>query len=224
MTEDSSSPVDDPTDPVHPATTTDGVSEAAIRRLAEAVAQLSNDSDYFLRELTDMLLAMKPVSKEKLSENEVRFLIESGAFTADEWTEASESVNRGSLQLSAAEGWLSGLFETASMETTAGFLGWNEGDVRAAVSEGRLYAIEISGRFRFPTWQFDAGSPLKLLPGLTRVIELVAPRWHWQSTAGFMSTPQRSLVAEGRKTPTQWLRDGGDIEHIQELVETSDWS
>ena len=199
------------------------VSEDAVRRLAEAVARLANDPEYFLEALTDMLLAMRPISLERLSASEVRFLIESGAFTAEEWGETSASVDRGGLQLGTTEGWLLGLFETSSLEVVTGFLDWNEEAVRAAVEEGRLFAIEISGRLRFPTWQFQAGTPNKLIPGLTEIIQVVTPRWNWHSIAGFMATPQSSLVAEGRQTPAEWLRDGGDVDAVKQIVESDDW-
>lgn len=200
------------------------VSEDAVRRLAEAVGRLANDQAYFVQSLVDFLLTLKPISLERLSANEVRFLIESGAFSADEWAETSAAVDRGSLQLRTTEAWLLALFATMSIEGATGFLGWNESDVTDAVADGRLYAIEISGRLRFPGWQFDVGSPSKLLPGLTQIIGLITPRWDWQSAAGFMATPQRDLVARGRKTPIQWLRDGGDVDEVREIIEASDWS
>jgi hypothetical protein len=199
------------------------VSDEAVRRLAEAVAHLANDPDYFLQALTDMLLAMRPVTRNRHSEDEVRFLVESGDFTAETWAETSASVDRGSLQLSETEGWLMALFATRSLEDAAGFLGRSEEAVKAAVAEKRLYAIEISGRLRFPAWQFNVGSPEKLIPRLTEIIEVVTPRWGWRSVAGFMNTPQSSLVAEGRKTPVEWLRDGGDVNKVRQIVESGDW-
>jgi hypothetical protein len=198
------------------------VSEATVQRLADAVARLANDPDYFIQALTDLLLAMKPISLARLSENEARFLIESGSFTAEEWAVTSASVTRGALQLSATEGWLLALFATKSMEDVAGFLDWSEEDVRSAVADGSLYAVKISGRLRFPTWQL--GSPGRLLPGLPELIAVISPRWNWQSAAGFMATRQSKLVAEGRKTPVEWLRDGGDVNAVKEIVEASDWS
>lgn len=199
------------------------VSDDAVRRLAEAVARLANDPEYFLQALTDMLLAMEPNSHEELPENDVRYLIESGAFTAETWAAASASVDKGSLQLQVSEGWLLGLFATISLENATGYLGWDEEAVRKAVADGHLYAFEISGRLRFPTWQFNVGSPVKLLPGLTEIIEVVAPRWSWRSVSGFMATPQSELVAAGRQTPVEWLRDGGDVNDVKVLVEFSDW-
>lgn len=200
------------------------VSEDAVRRLADAIASLANDADYFLEALTEMLLAMRPVSGSSLSDNEVRFLIESGAFTADEWAETSAAVARGVLQVGATQTWLLNLLATRTLEDVIGFLGWTEEDVRSAVAEGRLYAVKNAGRLRFPTWQFDAASPAKLLPGLEEVIKALTPRWRHQSVAGFMSTPQDSLMAEGPKTPVQWLRDGGDVSHVIQVVEASGWS
>jgi hypothetical protein len=200
------------------------VSEDAVRRLAQAIAGLANDADYFLDALTEMLLAMQPISGSSLSDNEVRFLIESGAFTADEWAATSAAVARGGLQMSATETWLLNLLATKSLADVTGFLGWTDEDVRRAVAEGKLYAVEICGRLRFPSWQLDAGSPTKLLPGLDKVIAVIDPRWRQQSAAGFMETPQEGLVAEGRKTPVQWLRDGGDVSTVIQIVEASDWS
>ncbi|MEC5151381.1 hypothetical protein [Cryobacterium sp. GrIS_2_6] len=199
------------------------VSDDAVWRLAEVVARLAIDPDYFLQALTDMLLAMEPNSREELPENEVRFLIESGAFTAETWATTSASVDKGSWQLRISEGWLLDLFATMSLENVTGFLGWDEGRVRAAVTDGHLYAFEISGRLRFPTWQFNVGSPVKLLPGLTEIIEVITPRWSWRSIAGFMATPQSELVAEGRQTPVEWLRDGGNVNDVRDIVEASDW-
>jgi hypothetical protein len=200
------------------------VSDEAVRRLAEAVARLANDPDFFLEGLTEFLLAMEPVASDRLSANEARFLIESGDFTADELTATSAGVARGALQVSATETWLLELLATKSLEEVAGFLGWTEEDVRSAVAEERLYAVEVSGRLRFPTWQLDARSPTKLLPRIAEVIKVMAPRWGHQSVAGFMATPQESLVAEGRKTPVQWLRDGGHVDDVTEIIEASDWS
>ncbi|WP_130176564.1 hypothetical protein [Cryobacterium sp. SO1] len=196
----------------------------ALRQLGQAIDHIAGDSDYIVRSLTDMLLAMRPASRNGLSKQQERFLIESGTFTAEELDSTSSEVDRGSLQLGAAEAWLSNQLTSMSLEDVAGFLGWNEDEVRPAVTERRLYAIEISGRLRFPAWQFNFGYPNKLIPGLTEVIEVVSPRWDWQSVAGFMATPQSSLVAEGQKSPVDWLRDGGNVHDVIEIVEASDWS
>lgn len=195
----------------------------ALRQLGEAIDHLAGDSDYMIRALTEFLLTQRPVSTSRLTEKQERFLIQSESFTAEELASASREVNKGSLQLGAAQAWLSNLLATMSFEDATGFLGWDEEAVRTAISEGRMYAIEVSGRFRFPVWQFNVGHPNKLIPGLAEIIQVVTPRWDWHSVAGFMATPQSSLVAEGRKTPVAWLRDGGNVNDVIEIVELDDW-
>ena len=200
------------------------ISDEAVRRLAEAVARLSNDPDWFLQALTEAVLAMTPISMVKRTKQQDSFLVESGTFTAEELAEAQMYVDRGALQLSSAGVFLSNLLRTMSFHEATGYLDLDEEAVRTAVAEGRLYAIKISGQLRFPAWQFNVGSPEKLIPRLTELIAVVSSRWDWQSTAAFLATPQSSLVAEGRKTPIDWLRDGGDIQLIRNIVESNGWS
>ncbi|TFD01322.1 hypothetical protein E3T28_07130 [Cryobacterium sinapicolor] len=198
------------------------ISDAALQRLGEAITHLEGDPDYIVRSLTEFMLTMRPVAKHRLTSLQERFLIESGALSAGGLASTASKVDRGSLQLGAAEAWFSHLCATISLEDVAGFLGWDEVAVRTAVSEGRLYAIEITGRLRFPDWQFNAAAPGHLMPGLPALIAAVAPRWDWHSIAGFMATPQSSLIAEGRQTPVEWLRNGGDIDTVTSIVEWDD--
>ena len=195
----------------------------SLRQLGEAIDHVGGDAGFMTRALAEFLLAQRPVSTSRLTRGQERFLIESGSFTAEELASTSKEVNKGSLQLAAAQAWLSNLLATMSLEDATGFLGWEEEAVRTAVSEGHLYAIDVSGRVRFPVWQFNVGHPNKLIPGLTEIIQVVTPRWDWHSVAGFMATPQSSLVAEGRKTPVAWLRDGGDVDAVRQIVESDDW-
>ncbi|SFN43381.1 hypothetical protein [Mycetocola miduiensis] len=200
------------------------VSDEAVRRLADAIAHLAADGPYLVDAVTEFALTLRPVSRDgRLSKQQEEFLIESGSFTAEELADAKRDVDKGSLQLGAIDAFLSNLCATMSLEDAAGFLGWDEGAVTTAVSEGRLYGVEISGRLRFPSWQFNLGSPDKLLPGLAEVIKVLTPRWGWHSVAGFMSTPQEDLVAKGRKTPAVFLRDGGDVSEVRAIVESDDW-
>ena len=196
----------------------------AVRHLAQAIARLGNDPEYFIHALIEMLETIEPISRNRLTDNERRFLIESGSFTADELADAAASVDRGSLQLQSVEAWLVNLLATLSMDSVIDFLGRDEASVRRAVTDGNLYAVEISDQLRFPVWQFNFGSPSNLLPGLAEVIAVIVPRWDWRSSACFMATPQSDLFGEGRKTPAQWLREGGDVNDVQEIVEASDWS
>ncbi|MFJ3393660.1 hypothetical protein [Leifsonia aquatica] len=196
-----------------------GVSEATVRELARAIARLNNDPEWFMEALLEFLYSVRPVQPNRLTEAQKRYLIESGDFTAESLAETEADVDRGSLQLSVIQGWLTHLLDTSSLDETAGYLGMAEDQVIGLVEEGRLYATAVHGRLRFPHWQFDVSKPGKVLPHLPEVIQAVRPDWQSQSLAAFMATPQEDLVAEGRKTPTAWLRDGGDVQEVIDLIE-----
>jgi len=199
-------------------------SDGVMSEFIDAVNALGADSAFVLAGLTEFLRTQNGVQNDGLGKEREQYLIASGTFAADELTAARRDVGQGGLQLRAAEAWLSHLYATLSLDQAAAILGRAEADVRTAASEGRLHAVEVAGRLRFPDWQFSLGSPSKLLPGLTQIIQVVTPRWTFQSAAGFFATPQSSLVAEGPQTPAQWLRGGGDVRNVIEIVEASDWS
>ena len=82
------------------------------RRLAETVANLAEDPEYFVRVLANILRSMKSIRQHPMSKSEVRAFIESGGFTSKEWAEISVSVDRDSLQLGEAEDWVMSIFDT----------------------------------------------------------------------------------------------------------------
>lgn len=198
-----------------------GVVGDDVRRLAEAVARLANDPEYLARVLPDMLLSVMSSSKTRLSKDDVRAFIKSGGFTSEEWAEISISVDRESLQLGETAGWLTGIFDT--VEDAAAFLEWEEKLVQIAVASGQLYGVEVSGRLRLPIWQFKRGSPTTLLDRLPELIRALDGR-RWSSVVGFMKTEHPNLLAMGRRTPGQWLRDGGDIDDVIRIIVMSDWN
>jgi hypothetical protein len=194
-------------------------SDDAVRRLAQAIERLGNDADYFVDALTEKLLSIEPLIKPEPDDDSDRaFLIASGSFSAAEYDAARRSVARGSLQLRVVESWFSSLAGTLSLNAMAGFLHWSDDEVTTAVADGRLYAVEISGRLRFPEWQLSLSSPGKLLPGLAEVIAADNPKRSWIVLAGLMGTPQEDLYGEGHKTPVAWLRDGGDVTRVTDIV------
>lgn len=194
-----------------------------VQRLADAIARLDNDPVWFLQAATEFTLSIRPVSPSGLTKEQEEFLIESGTFSVEELAATREAIARGALQLDVFESWLVRLCETLSLDSVLGFLGWDDATVLQAVADHRLYAVEISGRLRFPAWQLSLGSPGKLLPGLTEVIAAISPRWGHASASGFMHTPQEDLVIEGRQTPLEFLRRGGDVAEVVSIVEASDW-
>lgn len=196
----------------------------ALQQLGDAIAQLGGDTNWIIRSLTEAILSMRPVSGEGLTEEQKRLLVELDAFTPEELAETMRDVDRGVLQLGAAEVFLSHLYGTLSLAEIAGYLGWTEEAARTAAAEGRLYAVQISGQFRFSAWQLSVSHEDKLLPGLAELIDVVAPRWSWQSVTAFMTSPQADLIIEGRQTPAEWLRRGGNINAVRAIAESEDWS
>jgi hypothetical protein len=156
-----------------------GVIDDDVRRLAEAVADLANDPEYLAQMLPDMLLAVMSNSKNRLSKDEVRAFIESGGFTSEEWAEISMSVDRENLQLGETADWLTGIFDTMSVEDAAAFLEWEEELVHVAVASGQMYGVVVSGRLRLPIWQFKRGSPTTLLDGLPELLRALGGR-RWE--------------------------------------------
>lgn len=199
-----------------------GVMGDDVRRLVDTVAGLANNPEHLAQVLPDMLLAVMSNSKKHLAKDEVRAFIASGGFTSEEWAEISISVDRESLQLGETADWLTSIFDTMSVEDAAAFLEWEEGLVRVAVASGQMYGVEVSGRLRLPIWQFKRGSPTTLLDRLPELLRALGGR-RWSSVVGFMKTEHLNLRAMGRRTPAQWLRDGGDIDDVLRIIVMSDW-
>lgn len=166
---------------------------------------------------------MAPVSAERMPPSAREFLLDSGDFTGQALAETERQIGQGALQLGIAETFLFDVCSTRSLSSVAGFLHIDEDDVRALVAEGRLYAVELAGRLRFPTWQFCLPAEGHTLPGLPEVIKAIKPRWEWQEASAFMRVTQQDLVGTGCKTPTQWLIDGGGLSDVVSLIEASDW-
>jgi hypothetical protein len=119
-------------------------------------------------------------SRTLRTEQQKSLLIELDAFTPEELAETTKEVQRGDLQLSTAEAFLSHLYGTLSLADTAGYLGWSDDAVSTAAEEGRLYAVEIADRLRFPYCPLSVSHNDKLLPGPAELTEVLTPRWSWQ--------------------------------------------
>lgn len=195
--------------------------ESNARRLVGALNRLTPDPEYVLGALADKVESMKPISKDRLTKSDREFLVESGAFSEQELSRVEAEVDRGSLLLATIQGWLLNLLDTLSLDEVVGFLDKDDSAVRRDVANGYLLAVEVSGQLRFPRWQFSLGSPDKRLPGLTSIIKATTAR-DWRSVASFMSTPQQDLAGEGRNTPAEWLRGGGEVTAVTNIVESWD--
>lgn len=195
-----------------------------MRALGDAIARLNADGDYVARALTESLLAERPMTDEpSLAPEEIDFLISSGEFTPEEFDDIATRVRRGALPAGAANALVAELHRSMSEDDVRGFLDLSDDELEQLVSTGRIYAVDIAGKRRFPAWQFSLSSPGKLLPHLAEIIALVAAN-RWLSVAGLMSTPQSEMVAEGKQTPVQWFRDGGGIDALAEILEAERWT
>ncbi|MCZ0710813.1 MULTISPECIES: hypothetical protein [Microbacterium] len=198
-------------------------SEDAMRALEDAIARLNGDGNYIARALTESLLAERPIVDEpSLSPEEIDFLITSGEFTPEEFDDIELRVRRGSLPAIAANTLVAGLHRSMSDDAVRGFLDLNNQELDDLVTAGRLYAVDVAGHRRFPWWQFSLSSPGKVLPHLTEVIALLGKK-HWISVSGLMSTPQDTMVIEGKHTPVEWFRAGGGIDALEAILEAQRW-
>lgn len=195
----------------------------AIADFVDTVNDLGVDGRWLVQGFTDFLRHQKRGGGPGMTSEQRTFVVESGAMTEAELVDSEERVTKGSLEESAGELWLRTFHETWSASTAAHFLGWTNDEVLAAAKEQRIYGIPIRDRLRFPRWQFSLGSPGRLIPHLETVLPVLTEHWDWISISAFMSVRQSSLVAEGRKTPRSWLRDGGDAAAISDIIEGDKW-
>lgn len=196
-------------------------SASSIHGLVRAISKLTEDPEWLIASLTEMLTAMRPPAA--LTAAEVEYLLSSGAFTPAELSRTRDSVTRGSLALVDIETFLSALHATWSLEQVASYMGIAKGEVLAAVEDGQLYASKVGQSLRFPVFQFSSYGRQRLIPHLPEFIEAVHDHWNWISAAAFMETPQASLVALAKQTPRAWLLDGGSFEDIKHIIESMRW-
>jgi len=157
-----------------------------------------------------------------VSDAQVEALIERGAFIVvgddlipDDTPVVSLLITRFTLKAFSA---------SSSPSELAGYLGWTEEAVLAAVAERRLYAVEVLGQTRLPGWQFPGRGPGIVLPGLARVLEIVPAEWPPEIIEAFMTSPQARLATEaGRVTPIEWLLAGQDVEAVVSLIINRTW-
>lgn len=191
--------------------------------LCDAITHLNADGNYVAEALTQSILAQRPISREDhLSPQEADYLVRSGAFTPEEFEETLRQVNRGDLPLGVASTLLASLHRSLTAESTALFLKLDAAMLQQAVTNGELYAVEVAGQMRFPSWQFSLSSPGKLLPHLSEIISLLTET-NWISVSGLMATPQSTMVAEVPQTPVEWFRGGGDIDALRRIIESQKW-
>ncbi len=190
----------------------------ALARLGRAIKGVGGDTAFIMEAITEFIEDLRPVQVDATPPGFRDWLIESGAMSNDEFEATAAAVERGALQVMFMRSFLRFLSDTLTLEEATGVLGITEDEVRRAVEERTLHAFEVHGRLRFPLWQFDTKEPDHRLPGLTDIVQCIPQDMDWLSIQRLMTSPHEDLCSEGPQSPVEWLRDGGDIDQIRELV------
>jgi len=107
--------------------------------------------------------------------------------------------------------------ESFTTSQTAAILEVGLETVRRRRQYGKLYAFPYGRQWRFPTWQFEAGSPI---PGLEVVVPAITLSMHPAFVRGMMLAP-RPRLAEGEtwESPRMFLINHGDPTRVATIFE-----
>jgi hypothetical protein len=111
----------------------------------------------------------------------------------------------------------------------AALLGITASRVRQRRLAHTLWAIESDGNWVYPAIQFEinlkTGKPDRQIRGLDQVFQALPAGLHPTAVAGLLRTPQMELLVDGRpRSVLEWLRSGGPVEPVLDLVEVADWA
>ncbi|MEB3052102.1 DNA-binding protein [Mycolicibacter sp. MYC123] len=117
----------------------------------------------------------------------------------------------------------------ASAREVAAALGVNDSRVRQLRIAGKLWAIDNGGTWAYPALQFESdprtGQASQQIRGIDEVFAALPRDLHPIAVAGFLSSPHPDLAIDGyARTPLDWLRSGGDVSPVLQLVEVADWA
>ncbi|GAA1324881.1 hypothetical protein ACFSWE_03300 [Leucobacter albus] len=201
------------------------LSERQLAEMWQAVRSLTARGRFSF----DVTLAMLDVSVELLEErhatggalsaDQARFLVESGAFEADELNATEARVAAGELASLERRTRLGEISASLSAAEVAERLGIDASSVRHRQAKGLLYSFLVGGKRRYPSWQFTGEAAMPVVPGLASVIKVFPGDMRPATVRGFMETPQPTLRVEGEPTaPTGWLLSSGDPAAVVEAL------
>lgn len=177
-----------------------------------------------LRREAAQLSAHVPASSPGLSRDQRAFLLESGAFSPEQFAQAEQRVARGELREDENRTWLGTISRSYGEHTVAARLDVELDELRERRRSGALYAFDASGITVYPKWQFTDQTDDGLLPHLARVVRLLIEDWHPASVEGFMTVPKDSLIYRGEwQTPIQWLLRGANPHRVEMILEGERW-
>lgn len=198
----------------------------SVRELQRVLSEQGRDPEIvpvMLHELRQIIAERAPRGRG-LTDEQARYLVESGDFTAEELAETERAVADGELALEERNVRLGAISRSLSATEAARRLGVDPSRVRHRQAKGLLYGVLIGGRRRYPEWQFVPGSG-DPLPKLGQVIKAFPEDWQLATVESFMTTPKSALRAPGdrngeRLTPVEWLLNGGDPEAIVGILDS----
>jgi hypothetical protein len=159
--------------------------------------------------------------RSSLSEEQMAFLIESGAFTLEGLRETQANIARGELAEEEHDSRLKPARESLSLDEVATHLKISAVEVRSRQNRNSLFAFKSGTELWFPRWQFTGDPSRPVLPNLPRLVKAFRPDMHPASILGFMSTPQASARIAGISvTPAHWLLHGGDPQVLEDILDS----
>lgn len=183
-------------------------------------------SERFNLQRADLLAALKTLPAIKpgaaaLTEAEARLLDEAG------FVEGPVAFAEGAADIVAHTALLINTAYTGP--EVASLLSINQSRVRQRRLARTLWAIESDGNWLYPAIQFEinpkTGKPDRQVRGLERVFQRLPDGLHPAAVAGLLRTPQTELEVDGRPLSIlEWLRSGGAVEPVLELIEIADWA
>lgn len=205
-----------------PDATAHAEAQESFQHLMEA-AQLHGRDDelvvVLIRESADLIKKRQPLGGA-LSETQIRYLIDSGVFTDEEFAETAKSVARGDLAEAERKTRLGSVAASLSAAEVALRLGIDPSRVRHRQAKGSLYGFIAGGKRRYPAWQFTGDPAQPVLPGLPALVRAFPEDMHPASIQGFMAAPQVDLLIDGKAaTPIEWLLHGGDPQELADILD-----
>ena len=195
----------------------------SLQHLIEAVQSQGRDDELviaILRESADLIKKRQPRGGA-LSDEQVAFLIESGAFTSDEFADIEARLESGDLAELERNTRLKAVINSLSGAEVALRLGIDASRVRHRQGKGGLYSFTAGGQSRYPFWQFTSDPARPVLPGLAALVRGLPEDMHPASVQGFMATPQEDLLVDGKRmTPVEWLLQGGDAQALVDILDS----
>lgn len=205
---------------------TEGEPEQTLRALLEVV---HGDQETLMAVYGEAarLLRGRGAVAGAMTADQARFLVQSGSMTAEQIAENEAEVARGELEVLEFRAELEPIVASIGVGAVADLLNIDNAAVAQLEAKGELCAFRSGSLLRFPTWQLVEGdrADQRTVPGLTNLVAAIPRSMHPASVLGFMHSPQDDLRVHGhRVTPLRWLKDGGDVQNVVEILTERDRS